>query len=213
MAIKRKSLRASLFIGVIITIIFVSFDNKSEPLETSLTQWYTPLLTTLEYMQTIPFEELSLSQTKVEEIQYQVPQHTDNSFKAYMDYRTITDVSSSQWQLQQQAYTDTNGLRKIDNYYCVALGTYYTNQIGDKFRIELKTGKTIDVIVADIKSDIHTNDTNQYIELNGKINIIEFIVDTYSLPTLARVMGDISYVEDGAFLGQVINIVELKEVD
>ena len=30
----------------------------------------------------------------------------DSSFKAYMDYRCITDTSSVQYEMQQQAYTD-----------------------------------------------------------------------------------------------------------
>lgn len=51
----------------------------------------------------------------------------DSSFKAYMDYRCITDTSSVQYEMQQQAYTDGRGFRKIGDDYCVALGTGFTS--------------------------------------------------------------------------------------
>lgn len=35
-----------------------------------------------------------------------------SSFKSYMDYRALTDTSSTQYEMQQCAYTDDNGLRK-----------------------------------------------------------------------------------------------------
>lgn len=58
-----------------------------------------------------------------------------SSFKSYMDFRCITNRSSLQYKMQQQAYTDENGLRKIGEYYCVAMGTYYGN-LGDKLYVE-----------------------------------------------------------------------------
>ena len=44
-------------------------------------------------------------------------------FKAYMDYRTITDTASRQYQLQQSAWTDDQGLRRLGEDYLVAMGT------------------------------------------------------------------------------------------
>ena len=46
------------------------------------------------------------------------------AFKSYTDYRCLSR-SSAQWKLQEQAYTDENGLRKIGDAYLVALGSYY----------------------------------------------------------------------------------------
>ena len=38
----------------------------------------------------------------------------NTEFKTYMDYRTITDTSSAQYDLQQHAYTDSQGIRRVD---------------------------------------------------------------------------------------------------
>ena len=63
----------------------------------------------------------------------------DNSFKAYMDYKSITNPSSIQYQMQQAAWTDENGFRKYGNdRYMVALGTYYTGySCGKTFKVVL----------------------------------------------------------------------------
>lgn len=148
----------------------------------------------------------------IKEIQLNVPQDVDSSFKSYMDYRAITDVNSDQWELQNKAYTDKTGIRKIDNYYCVALGSYYTQNIGEKFKVLLDNGNTIYVITSDIKQDIHTNSTNQYKILNeDKVNIIEFIVDINELEEMAKIMGDISYIEGDMFDGEIVEIIKLEE--
>lgn len=148
-----------------------------------------------------------------DEVQYvvlEVPNHDDNSFKTYMDYRAITDRSSKQWKLQQEAYTNEYGFRMVDDYYCIALGSAFSNKIGAKFEITLQNGQTFKGILADQKSDLHTDKTNRYMELsNGKINVVEFIVETEKLEKLPRIMGDVSHTSSGLFDGE---IVEIKEV-
>lgn len=134
----------------------------------------------------------------------------DSTFKAYMDYRTITDVTTKQWELQQIAYTDCQGLRCIDGYYCVAMGSFYINELGDKFLITLEDDTTIAVIAADYKADIHTNATNQYVQLeNGDINIIEFIVDEDVLDAEIAHKGSIHYYEN--FSGNIMKIERIIE--
>lgn len=134
----------------------------------------------------------------------------DSTFKAYMDYRTITDVTTKQWELQQIAYTDCQGLRCIDGYYCVAMGSFYINELGDKFLITLEDDTTIAVIAADYKADIHTNATNQYVQLkNGDINIIEFIVDEDVLNAEIAHKGSIHYYEN--FSGNITKIERIIE--
>lgn len=136
-----------------------------------------------------------------------------------MDYRTITDINSEQWELQQEAYTDTNGLRKIDDYYCVALGTYYSQECGKKFKISLDSGIFFKVIVADIKDPTHTDELNMYTPLEEKgesifnsnnfqmVNVIEFIVDKNVLPReISKITGDVSN------LGLRGNITKIEEV-
>lgn len=141
-----------------------------------------------------------------------VPSHADNSFKTYMDYRAITDHTSQQWKLQEKAYTDDKGLRKVGDYYCVALGSAFSSEIGAKFEITLEDGQTFKAILADQKADRHTDTTNKYRQLdNGKINVVEFIVDTNKLENLPKVMGDVSHVSDGEFAGEIIEIREIIE--
>lgn len=131
----------------------------------------------------------------------------DSDFKSYMDYRCITNTSSDQYKLQQKCYTDDNGLRVYDGYYAVALGTYYSSTIGDKFHITLDTGEEFDVIVGDVKADCDTDKTNRYVPVNG--NIIEFIVDTRKLPKDVRFMGTVSALDD--FEGSVESIEKIEE--
>ena len=139
-----------------------------------------------------------------------LPSIENNSFKTYMDYRMITDTSSKQWEMQQSAYTDENGLRKIDEYYCVALGSGISDKLGNKFKITFESGETIKVIAADQKADRHTDSTNTYMDLgNGRINIVEFIVHTENMPSIVRTMGDISHMPGDKFYG---NIVEMEAI-
>lgn len=119
---------------------------------------------------------------------YEVPT-LDTTFKAYMDFRFLTNRESKQWKIQQDAYTDKNGLRKIEDKYCVAMGTYYAEECGDTFSVKLEDEIEFKVIVSDIKSPKHTDSENKYTPLSNKkksvynddgikmVNVIEFIID------------------------------------
>ncbi|HHW90689.1 MAG TPA: hypothetical protein GX745_07305 [Clostridiales bacterium] len=133
----------------------------------------------------------------------------NNSRKTYMDYRKITDTSSEQYKLQQNkdCYTTDTGLRKVNEYYCIAVGTHYSNNIGDKLIIHMENGESFKAIVADIKDDKHTDETNRQHRKDG--SVIEFVVDTKKLPELVRKMGDISYMNE-TFKGEIKAII--KEV-
>lgn len=131
----------------------------------------------------------------------------DTSFKSWMDYTAITNKQSPQWKLQEQAYTDENGLRKVDEYYCVAVGTGLSKGIGTKLIVTLDTGIEIPVIVADHKANRHTDATNTYMAMNnGRINVVEFVVEYSRLAEKTKLMGDVSYVPGGQFKGQVVEI-------
>lgn len=133
----------------------------------------------------------------------------NNSRKTYMDYRKITNTSSKQYKLQQNkdCYTTDTGLRKVNEYYCIAVGTHYSNNIGDKLIIYMENGESFKAIVADIKDDKHTDETNRQHRKDG--SVIEFVVDTKKLPELVRKMGDISYMNE-TFKGEIKAII--KEV-
>ena len=117
----------------------------------------------------------------------QLPQHKD--FKSYMGYKAITNKSSQQYQLQQLAYTDENGLRKINGRYCVAIGSHWDVDMGENFDLVLENGTTIPCIKADAKADRDTDSSNIY-TANGCCS--EFIVDTVNLNGSAKTSGNIS---------------------
>lgn len=133
----------------------------------------------------------------------------DTSFKAYMDYRAITDEDSMQYKLQQRAETGENGLRIYHGRYMVAMGSYY-GKVGDELTISFTGGESIDVIIGDMKADTDTDATNRYYPMEQGGNVVEFIVDVDELPRDARKMGDISYADD-IFSGSVEKIVRAME--
>lgn len=145
--------------------------------------------------------------------EYAIPDY-DTSFKTYMDYRKITDKSSAQYMLQMESYTDDMGLRKYEDHYIVAMGIYYSDNIGDTFKITLDNDKAFNVIIGDIKANCHTDSQNMYSPVydnNGNLisaNVIEFIVDTNTLDRSVTKLGTVSAYDD--FKG---NIVKIERTD
>lgn len=117
-----------------------------------------------------------------------LPSDVKGTFKSFMPYTMITDKTTNQYNLQQDAITDDRGFRRIvvgdlsQPAYMVALGTYYSRgQVGDTFVVTLDNGNVFYCVTGDIKQDIHTDSLNQY-RLEGtnidNANIIEFIMDS-----------------------------------
>jgi hypothetical protein len=127
----------------------------------------------------------------------------NTGFKSFMDYRTLTNRQSKQYALQQSAYTDEQGFRRYNGYYMIALGTYYTNGVGERFRITLEGGQSFLAITGDIKSDAHTDRLHQH---RGG-NIVEFIVDRRHISSTCQRMGDMSY---AGFSGRIASIEKLN---
>lgn len=147
------------------------------------------------------------------EIKLEVPD-CDTSFKAYMDYNCITDDTTKQWELQQTAYTDKYGLRKIGTDYCVAVGSYYSETVGERFKITLDSDNEFTVIISDLKKDEHTDSSNRYSPVydeNGDFysaNIIEFIVDVEQLHSMVTTLGTVSYYSE--FEGNIVSIEKIN---
>ena len=139
----------------------------------------------------------------------------DTSFKAYMDYRCITNKASDQYKLQLSAWTDDMGLRRVDNYYLVAMGTYYSDNIGDKFRITLENGNTFDVMIGDIKADMQTDKNNMYSPVYNadgsfkSANVIEFIIDKKTISKKVKLWGDVSAYDE--FAGNIVKIERISD--
>lgn len=122
-----------------------------------------------------------------------------------MDYRTITDVTSRQYQLihSDSITIGSDGLLYSGEYIGVALGSKF-GTIGDKFLITLNTGKQFKGIKVDEKDDSHTVDSCHHAN-DG--SVVEFVVNIrmvqQSYP-LAIAMGDFDYIDK--FNGTVVKI-------
>ena len=136
----------------------------------------------------------------------EIPYGDCSSFM-FMDYRTLTDTSSKQWELQQYAYDGDSGIREVDGCYCVALGTVY-GSIGDKFRVTTDRGNVYNVIMADAKGAdaVSYDDYNSWYHVCGdyRINLIEFVVDGDLIPNECWQMGEMGVIDDIG--GNVVSI-------
>ncbi len=137
-------------------------------------------------------------------IKMEVPKH--NNFKSYMGYKTITCKSSKQYKLQQKAKTGKYGIRTAKGRYLIAMGTYYSNNVGDKFDIKLSNGTVLKCMIGDIKSDRHTDAKRQKQKYDG--SIIEFITDPTKMPSDVKKAG--SYTVCKKFSGYIKEIRKLK---
>ena len=111
--------------------------------------------------------------------------------KTFMDWDCITDTSSKQYQLKRSSYIGNYGIIMNGGRYCVALGSGFIKCVGTKFDLVLANGTIIPCIAGDMKADQHTDSSNRITSHDG--SIAEFIVNTSSLVSDARRMGDISY--------------------
>lgn len=126
-------------------------------------------------------------------------------FKSYMPYTAVTDTSSKQFKLLNgsEAYTDNNtGIRMVGDRYCIALGSYYTTEIGQKVDLVLDNGNVIKCVLGDCKADCDTNASNQYA---GSGDVAEFIVDYNIFNNLKDISGTVNWVY--GFEGDIVNVV------
>lgn len=126
-----------------------------------------------------------------EAVTYDIP--SNSGFKCYMDYRTITDTESKQYKLQKECTTDEYGIRIYNDRYCIAVGTFCNAQIGQNIDLVLNNGAIIKCVVADIKANKDTDNSNIFSQ-NGCCS--EFIVDTDKINTKISYTGNISNMFD-----------------
>lgn len=111
--------------------------------------------------------------------------------KPWMDYRAVTDTTSTQWALISQACHRGDGLLELDGCILVALGSYW-GPVGTTYRATIG-GRTVYLLKADAKQDAHTEGGLGVAGMNG--HLIEAIVDTDYLEDAALIMGDCDYIE------------------
>lgn len=134
-----------------------------------------------------------ITKKKVDSDLYDLPAYS--GYKSWMDYQMITSSGSPQKLLQDEyAYTGTYGIRQINGRYCVAIGSYFTTEIGQYFDLILENGTVIPCILADQKADEDTDDDGIFTLHNGCAT--EFIIDFDCLNYAAKRDGNISSCTD-----------------
>ena len=146
---------------------------------------------------------------------FDVPQ-VDSSFKSWMDYRAVTNENSDQYKyINTYGWRDVNGFMRsgadwnygiTEDYYLVALGSYYGTTIGTKYKITTDTGNVFYGVLADCKANIHTDSTNRYNPWNG--NVVEFIVDSNVLNPDVKISGSANVLPQ--FNGRIKSIEKIE---
>lgn len=142
----------------------------------------------------------------------------NNSFKTWMSYKAVTNKNSPQYKfIHTYGWSDSEGFMRCSgerdlgveqDYYLIAIGSYYGTDIGAKYRITLDTGRVFYGALADSKNNKHTNSTNQYIPKNG--NMVEFLVDTSKLNKEVKKMGSANVYMP--LNGQIVKIERMEFV-
>lgn len=148
--------------------------------------------------------------SKLNTTSLEIPYGDCSSFM-FMDYRTLTDTSSKQWELQQYAYDGDFGIREVDGCYCVALGTAY-GSIGDKFRVTTDRRNVYNVIMADAKGygAVSYDGYYSWYHVCGdyRINLIEFVVNGDIIPNECWQMGEMGVID--SIGGNVVSIERIE---
>ena len=132
---------------------------------------------------------------------------SSNSFKSFEDADCITDSTKlAHGRLKRKYHLDyRSGVWMVGNRYCIAVGSYYTKNIGVKIDLVLShKGKKhiLKCITADSKADKDTV-KNHRVHKDG--SVVEFVVKTSALPKKALLRGDVSYAGK-QFKGKIVKI-------
>ena len=193
--------------GTETTIITESITTTKETTTQEITtESTTEVITTKEPTKEPTTETPTTSERAIEKVTEKISEKPSYSssfgtFKSYTDYRCLSR-SSAQWKLQEQAYTDENGLRKIGDAYLVAMGSYYGTTLGTKYKVTLSSGNSFTVMLCDFKDNRHTDANNQVCLSNG--SVIEFYVDSDAMPSIIRQMGSVGALSQ--FSGSIVSI-------
>ena len=143
---------------------------------------------------------------------FELPEIT-GATKTYAYYRAVTAKSTPQYKLlnSEECYTDEEtGIRMVDGFYCIALGSFYGTKIGTKYRITLQDGeelKELNCILCDQKADRHTDEKHQYAVKNK--DIMEFYIEKSKRPH--GIMGDYGHLEQ--FRGDIVKIEQYPDIE
>lgn len=128
-------------------------------------------------------KQISLSEVALcEATSYNVPENVgkcDSTVRTHMAYTKVTSRTSAQYALlnSDDAYTDKKtGFRMYQGRYCIAVGSGYTQKIGNKIDLVMEDGSIIQCVLGDCKADKDTDaETHTYCKWDG--SVAEFIID------------------------------------
>ena len=120
--------------------------------------------------------------------EYYIPNYS--GMKSWMSWKSLTSRTSPQWRLQQYAWTDEDGFRRVNDRYMVAIGMYFNCEIGDLVDLTLANGTVINAVVGDRKSLAHTDSAGLFTTANQCM--CEYIVSTDVLNSKVKSSGNCS---------------------
>lgn len=138
-----------------------------------------------------------------------------------MPYTTITNKRSEQWALQLQAFTGEYGIRCYSDgdrtYFLAAMGSAYGREIGTAFRVTLKCGTELYVMLGEFKDD--GSDPNflghptKHADGYDVTCVLEFIYDAEKIDSRALQAGNFCNIEHfGGLHGDGGDIVKIERL-
>jgi hypothetical protein len=135
----------------------------------------------------------------------ELPIETNGAKKTLLRHNLIKRKTSDQYKLQQNAWTDDEGFRRYEEFYMIALGTYYVDYIGQRFDILFEDGSLIRAVIGDVKWDDGTDAKRQYHLCD--LSIVEFIIDESVFDPILFIDGDCSsLIGEGA-------VIEIRKIN
>jgi len=151
--------------------------------------------------QRLPEQRIAHYNGSVHSIQPAIGQHfsipnLNRVYFTYMPIRLVTHPRSWQYAFRPYLTVDELGFTRFEGAFGIALGTYYGSRIGTIYRITFANGEQIYGVLADVKSDLHTDSTRRYkpsvCGRHSSGNILEFVMDDriphlWNMPMSTRV--------------------------
>ena len=194
-------------------IIAIALDSQTEKKEVEVEN---PMVTagacnaTLEALNSPIETSISVESTDVEVVAEEEPQWVEmdvpsgNSFKSYMDYRKVTDKTSPQYSFLQTCEDSACGIMLSEGRYVIAVGSYYTTEIGTRIDLVMANGEIVECITGDCKDDGDTDILNRQHNSDG--SVVECVVNTDILSDYVKfTRGDCSYA-DSRLEGEILAI-------
>lgn len=154
--------------------------------------WYSKDLNT----RTQQYDELLLTVNAESKTSEFIEICSMNTFKSWMDFRSITYVPSKQYYIQSKSITNDDGVRELNGRLTIAMAEQY-GPVGTEYDITFEDGQTIEAVIGDIKAN--TGCTHP----DG--SLIEFIVDKNLISKDIRIGGNVDELYQGSIILMVRN--------